>query len=132
MMKSRFRKLSVESLEGRSVLSTMYQADFNGDGRLDQAAVTNLGTVEIRLDNGSGGYDVSDILAAPTNQGAIVDIYFVRDIDQDGDLDLETTYQKPSGDIKVASFRNNGDGTFEYNEPIEPVKWKGPKPRWAF
>ena len=129
-MNSRFRKLAVESLEGRSVLSTMVEADFNGDGHLDQAAVTNLGTVEIRLDNGSGGYNVSDILAAPTNQGAIVDIYFVRDIDQDGDLDLETTYQKPSGDIKVASFRNNGDGTFEYNEPIEPVKWKGPKPRW--
>ena len=129
-MNSRFRKLNVESLEGRSVLSTMVQADFNGDGHLDQAAVTNLGTIEIRLDNGSGGYNVSDILAAPTNQGAIVDIYFVRDIDQDGDLDLETTYQKPSGDIRVASFRNNGDGTFEYNEPIEPVKWKGPKLRW--
>ena len=129
-MKSRFRKMAVESLESRSVLSTMVEADFNGDGHLDQAAVTNLGTIEIRLDNGSGGYNVSDILAAPTNQGAIVDIYFVRDIDQDGDLDLETTYQKPSGDIKVASFRNNGDGTFEYNEPIEPVKWKGPKPRW--
>ena len=131
-MKSRFRKLRVESLEGRSVLSTMVQADFNGDGHLDQAAITNLGTIEIRLDNGSGGYNVSDILAAPTNQGAIVDIYFVRDIDQDGDLDLETTYQKPSGDIKVASFRNNGDGTFEYNAPIEPVKWKGPRPRWVF
>ena len=129
-MNSRFRKLVVESLEGRSVLSTMVSADFNDDGHLDQAAVTNLGTIEIRLDNGSGGYNVSDILAAPTNQGAIVDIYFVRDIDQDGDLDLETTYQKPSGDIRVASFRNNGDGTFEYNEPIEPVKWKGPKLRW--
>ena len=129
-MKPRFRKLKLESLEGRSVLSTMYQADFNGDGHLDQAAVTNLGTIEIRLDNGSGGYNVSDILAAPTNQGAIVDIYFVRDIDQDGDLDLETTYQKPSGDIKVASFRNNGDGTFEYNQPIEPVKWKGRPIRW--
>ena len=129
-MNSRFRKLNVESLEGRSVLSTMVQADFNGDGHLDQAAVTNLGTIEIRLDNGSGGYNVSDILAAPTKQGAIVDIYFVRDIDQDGDLDLETTYQKPSGDILVAPFRNNGNGTFEYNVPIEPVKWHGPKLRW--
>jgi hypothetical protein len=70
--------------------------------------------------------------AAVFNRPQHVDIYFVRDIDQDGDLDLETTYQKPSGDIKVAFFRNNGDGTFEYNEPIEPVKWKGPKHRWAF
>ena len=131
-MKSRFRKLAVESLEGRSVLSTMVEYDFNGDGLKDIAAITDQGTIAISLDNGNGGYDVSDILAAPTNQGAIVDIYFVRDIDQDGDLDLETTYQKPSGDIRVASFRNNGDGTFEYNEPIEPVKWKGPKPRWAF
>ena len=131
-MNSRFRKLAVESLEGRSVLSTLIECDFNGDGLKDIAAITDQGTIAISLDNGNGGYDVSDILAAPTNQGAIVDIYFVRDIDQDGDLDLETTYQKPSGDIKVASFRNNGDGTFEYNEPIEPVKWKGPKPRWAF
>lgn len=128
-MNSRFRKLAVESLEGRSVLSTMVQADFNGDLRLDQAAVTNLGTIEIRLDNGSGGYDVSDILAAPKHQ-AIVDIYFVRDIDQDGDLDLETIAQTPSGDNKVATFRNNGNGTFEYIEPVDPVKWKGRPIRW--
>jgi len=127
-MKSRFRKLAVESLEGRSVLSTMVEYDFNGDGRLDLAAVTNLGTVEIRLDNGGGGYDVSDILAAPTKNQAIVDIYLVRDIDQDGDLDLGTIVQTPKGDNKVASFRNNGNGTFEYIEPAtwEPVKWKGP------
>ena len=131
-MNSRFRKLAVESMEGSSLLSTMVEYDFNGDGLKDIAAITDQGTIAISLDNGNGGYDVSDILAAPTNQGAIVDIYFVRDIDQDGDLDLETTYQKPSGDIKVASFRNNGDGTFENNEPIEPVKWKGPRPRWAF
>ena len=127
-MKSRFRKLAVESLEGRSVLSTMVEADFNGDGRPDQAAVTNLGTVEIRLDNGGGGYDVSDILAAPTKNQAIVDIYLVRDIDQDGDLDLGAIVQTLSGDMKVAHFRNNGNGTFEYIEPVnrEPVKWKGP------
>lgn len=130
-MNSRFRKLAVESLEGRSVLSTLVEADFNGDGRLDQAAVTNLGTVEIRLDNGSGGYDLSDVLAAPKNE-AIVDIYFVRDIDQDGDLDLETIAQTPKGDNLVATFHNNGNGTFEYIEPVkwEPVKWKGPPIRW--
>ena len=74
---------------------------------------------------------MSDILAAPKNE-ASVDIYFVRDIDQDGDLDLETIAQTRSGDMKVASFRNNGNGTFEYIEPVkwEPVKWKGPPIRW--
>lgn len=127
-MKARSTRLTVQALDGRDVPSTTVTADFNGDGRLDLAAVTDQGTVEIRLDNGTGGYDVSDILAAPTKQGAIVDIYLVRDIDQDGDLDLGTTYKKTSGDIIVANFLNNGNGTFESIEPVktDPVKWKGP------
>ena len=122
-MKSRFRKLGIESLEGRSVLSTMVQADFNGDLRLDVAAITDQGTVAISLDNGNGGYDVSDILVAPKNQ-AIVDITYVEDGDHDGDLDLYTIAARPSGNRQFVSFRNNGDGTFEY---IEPVRWKAPK-----
>ena len=130
-MNSRFRKLAVESLEGRSVLSTMVEADFNGDGFLDEAAITDPSAITVSLlDPVDGGYDVSEVLTAPKNQ-TFVDIGTVHDyFDQDGDLDLQTISQDRSGDLKVASFRNNGDGTFEYNQPIEPVKWKGRPIRW--
>ena len=68
-MNSRFRKLAVESLEGRSVLSTMVEADFNGDGYLDMAAITDPRTITVSLfDPADGGYDVSDILSLPNNQ----------------------------------------------------------------
>ena len=131
-MNSRFRKLGVESLEGRSVLSTMVEADFNGDGYQDVAAITSPNTITVSLfDQADGGYDVSAILNAPKNQ-TFVDIIYAADSEHDGDLDIYAIASKPSGSAQVAVYQNNGDGTFEYNEPIEPVKWKGPKPRWAF
>jgi hypothetical protein len=122
-MNSRFRKLAVESLEGRSVLSTMVEADFNGDGLWDVAAITDANTIAVSLANTVGGYDVSDILSAPKNQ-EIIDIYAVEDGDHDGDLDIYALASKPSGSFQVAFFRNDGDGTFDF---IEPVKWKFPK-----
>jgi|GEM_PF-3093301 len=53
-MKSRFRKLAVESLEGRSVLSTMVEADFNGDlvpGRINglQSALVSKREEDVQL-----------------------------------------------------------------------------------
>jgi hypothetical protein len=121
-MKSRFRKLGVESLEGRSVLSTMVEADFNGDGYLDVAAITDPTTITVGLfDPADGGYDVSDILSAPKNQ-QFIDIRYVQDGDGDGDLDLEALASKPSGSLSLVTFRNNGDGTFDY---VEPFRWKG-------
>ena len=125
-MNSRFRKLAVESLEGRSVLSTMVVADFNGDGRDDVAAITGPNTITVSLfDPADGGYDVSDVLSAPQNQS--FQNLLVRDDDGDGDWDITAVALKPSGVQYPQHWRNNGDGTFNF---VEPFKWKGPKPRW--
>src|SRR5687768_3433145 len=92
-MNSRFRKLAVESLEGRSVLSTMVEADFNGDGYLDVAAITDPNTVTVGLfDPTDGGYDVSAILTTPKNHP--IEGISVYDADQDGDLDIGSATRK--------------------------------------
>ena len=123
-MNSRFRKLAVESLEGRSVLSTMVSADFNNDGRLDIAAITSPTTITVSLAKPDGSYAVSDILTTPKNQ-PFVDIYSVEDGESDGDLDIYAIASKPSGSTQLEIFKANGDGTF--SDYIEPVKWHGPK-----
>jgi hypothetical protein len=125
-MNSRFRKLGVESLEGRSVLSTMVEADFNGDGFKDMAAITSPNTIEVSLfDPTDGGYDVSDILSAPKNES--FQNLLVWDEDYDGDLDITAVAMKPSGVQYSQFWRNNGDGTFDF---VEPFKWKGRPIRW--
>ena len=124
-MNARFRKLVVESLEGRSVLSTMVEADFNGDGFLDVAEITDPQTITVSLNDGSGGYNVSDILSAPRNH--TFQNLVVQDYEYDGDWDLIAVPRKPSGDLYAQYWLNDGDGAFE---AVEPFKWKGPKPRW--
>ena len=124
-MKSRFRKLGVESLEGRSVLSTMVEADFNGDGYQDVAAITSPTTITVSLfDPADGGYDVSDILTTPKNT-PFVDIAYVEDGGSVGDLDIYAFARKPSGSLQFEIFQNNGDGTFQ--DYVEPVRWKHTK-----
>lgn len=123
-MKSRFRKLAVESLEGRSVLSTTAFADFNHDGLQDVAAITTPTTITVSLAKPGGGYAVSDILTTPKNQ-PFVDIAYVEDGDHDGDLDIYAIASKPSGSSQFEIFMSNGDGTF--NDYIEPVRWKHSK-----
>jgi hypothetical protein len=125
-MKTRFRKLSVESLENRSVLSATAFADFNSDGLVDMAAITDPNTITISLANPDGSYTVSDILSTPKNQ-PIHDIWHVQDAEGDGDLDIEALATKPSGSSYLVSFRNNGDGTFEF---IEPAQGKLKFSRW--
>ena len=64
-MKSRFRKLAVESLEGRSMMSATAYGDFNNDGLLDMASVINSTTVAVSLANLEGSYTLSATLTTP-------------------------------------------------------------------
>ena len=121
-MNSRFRKLAVESLEGRSVLSTVALADFNGDGYLDVAAITGPNTITVGLfDPTDGGYDVSAILTTP--KGQPIEGFSVFDADQDGDPDIGSA--TPKGDAwNLHQWLNNGDGTFGARTT---TRWKPPK-----
>jgi len=85
---SRFRKLGVESLEGRSVLSTMVSADFNNDGLLDKAAITSPTTITVSLANPDGSFNVSAILTTPKNQP--MGGFNIDDYNGDGNLDIST------------------------------------------
>lgn len=99
--------------------------DFNGDGRLDLASVTNTctdpndlvcnhGFVNILLGNGDGTFQL------PVNYPFVGDgttALTVGDFDLDGKLDLVTTngncgeFDCPMGSLSV--FLGNGDGTFQ-------------------
>src|SRR5262245_7184656 len=105
MMKSRFRKLAIESLEGRSVLSATAFADFNNDGLEDMAAITGNNTITVSLANSDGTFEVSDVLSSPKAQ-PIQDIFEVTDRDADGDLDIYAVGYKPSGSVYFVAWQN--------------------------
>src|SRR5436190_24095177 len=86
-MKARsYNSRFVETLEARSMMNAVAYADFNNDGRVDMAVVTNPTTITVSLLNANGGYTVSAVLTAPKNQ-PIADIY-VGDSNADGKLDI--------------------------------------------
>jgi hypothetical protein len=108
-MKARSTRLAVEALEDRSVPSTMAYADFNNDGLVDVAAVTNSTTITVSLANLDGSYTVSATLTAPKNLpiGGIN----VGDSNADGNLDVS------AGGLTNNRFYSHvwlgdGDGTF--------------------
>jgi FG-GAP-like repeat len=109
-MKSRFRKLAVESLEARSMLSTTAFADFNNDGLLDKAVVTNPTTITVSLGKLDGSYTVSAILTTPKNRPAS-EIY-VSDYNGDGKLDIHAVGGSNGGSLIAQQWLGNGDGTF--------------------
>lgn len=120
-MKSHFRKLAIESLERRSVLSATAVADFNNDGLLDLAAITNPNTITISLANPDGSYALSAILTTPKNEP--IQDFSVFDVDADGDLDIVASTPK-AGAWNIHTWLGEGDGTFGSRTT---QRWKPPK-----
>ena len=102
-------RLAVEALEARSLMSAVAFADFNNDGRVDKAEVTNSTTITVSLAKPDGSYAVSATLNAPKNL-PIAGVN-VGDYNNDGKLDVS------AGGATNNRFYNhtwlgNGDGTF--------------------
>jgi hypothetical protein len=109
-MKAHSCRLAVESLEDRSVPSTVAYADFNKDGHMDMAAITGPKIITVSLANPDGSYTVSATLTAPKNQ-TFNDVG-VRDVNGDGNLDVYAS--SPAGGDWMYSdlWLGNGDGAF--------------------
>ena len=108
-MKSHFSKWSVESLERRSLMSASVAADFNNDGLMDVATLTDSTTITVSLANPDGSYRVSAVLNAPG--GYPIQAFSVGDYNGDGRLDIS------GGGLGNNRFYShtwlgNGDGTF--------------------
>src|SRR3954462_790204 len=104
-MNSRFRKFAVESLEGRSLMSATAFADFNNDGLMDMAGVTNPTTITVSLANPDGSYRVSATLTAPKTEP--INGINVGDYNADGKLNIS------SGGLSNSRFYSHnwlGDG----------------------
>ena len=115
----------IEALEGRTLMSTVAYGDFNKDGRLDKAEVTNSTTITVSLQNSGGGYTVSAILSAP--KSLPVTSVNVSDVNNDGKHDVS------AGGISSNRFYShtwlgNDNGTFgkcitDRSKPIPPWGW---------
>jgi hypothetical protein len=100
----------VETLEARSMMSAVAYADFNNDGRVDKAAVTNPTTITVSLQNADGSYTVSAVLTLSKNQ-ATADV-FAADTNGDGKQDIVTGTGSGGPKFSSSIFLGNGDGTF--------------------
>jgi hypothetical protein len=80
--------------------------DFNGDGKLDLAATTQVGQVVILLGNGDGTFQSPKTTTFGLNLQGLA----AGDLNGDGKLDLAVADQ--SGQL-VSVLPGNGDGTFQ-------------------
>jgi hypothetical protein len=103
-------------IQGGSPTGKFVLADFNGDGKLDMALVNELpspapSTIVILLGNGDGTFQ------APMTTGVQANTEYnyiaAGDFNQDGKLDIVTTYFVSSSNSGISILFGNGDGTFQ-------------------
>ena len=102
-------RLAVETLEARSMMSAVAYGDFNNDGRVDIAAVTNSTTITVSLAKPDGTYAVSAILTTPKNLP--VSGINLSDVNADGKLDI-TAGGLTNNRFYSHTWLGNGNGTF--------------------
>ena len=109
-MKTRsYNSRFVETLEARSMMTAVAYADFNNDGLVDMAAVTNSTTITVSLAKPDGSYAVSAILTAPKNLP--VSGINVSDVNADGKLDI-IAGGLTNNRFYGHTWLGNGNGTF--------------------
>jgi hypothetical protein len=86
--------------------TTIGYGDFNNDGNLDLAVVSDLDGISMAfvLGNGKGGFNLGSLI---THQGATFYNPTIGDFNQDGNLDLVTR-----GETSLTTYLGNGNGTF--------------------
>ena len=110
-MKTRsYNSRMVEALESRSMMDAVAYGDFNNDGLVDMATLTNPTTIVVSLAKADGSYTVSATLTTPKNRPAS-EIY-VGDYNGDGKLDINAVGGSNSGSWITHHWLGNGDGTF--------------------
>ena len=121
-MKTRsYNSRMMEALESRSMMSAVAYGDFNNDGLVDMAVLTNPTTITVSLAKPDGSYVVSAILTAPKSlpiTGVQVDDY-----NHDGKLDISAG-GLASNRFYEHTWLGNGDGTFGARDT-----WRGSRIR---
>ena len=84
--------------------------DFNGDGRIDMAAITGPTTITVSLGNLNGTFTVRALLSAPKNR--TLTYVQVGDFNGDGFKDVYASTSASGGWVYTFRWLGNGDGTF--------------------